>query len=143
MVVLLITQVFLLKVVQQVVKPQPQLSPQMEQELVGMEPQPPLQQQLVLVALLWATPWVVLVVQVLRQRLVVLEQHQQQQSLVAVAAVLRQSLRQQAVLLLLLVEQDKLGAVEVPLQLTQRLQLELSLLEMVGQVNLLEVLALL
>lgn len=139
MVVLLTTLVSLLKVVQRVVKPQPQLSPQMEQELVGMEPQPPQEQQLVLVALLWAMPWVVLVVRVLRQRLVVLEQHQQQQSLVAVAAVLRQSLRQQAVLLLLLVGQDKLGAVGVPLQLTQRLQLELSLLEMVVLEFILEV----
>jgi hypothetical protein len=132
MAVLLTMVVSLLKVVQQAVKPQPQLSPQMERELVGMEPQPPLEQQLVLLVLLWVMPWVVLVVRVLQQQVVVLEQHQQQQSLVVVAAVPRQLLPQQAVLLLVLVGQDKLGAVGVPLQLAQRLRLELSPLEMVA-----------
>jgi hypothetical protein len=56
MVVTPTTQVSLLRAVQQVAKPQPQLNPQMERELVEMEPQPPLEQQLVLLALPWAMP---------------------------------------------------------------------------------------
>jgi hypothetical protein len=71
------------------------------------------------------------------------QQRQRQQSLVVVAVVLRLSLRQQAVLQVVLVEQDKSVEAVVPLQLAQRLRLELSLLELVALEFILVVLALL
>jgi hypothetical protein len=69
--------------------------------------------------------------------------HPQQPFLVVAGVALRLSLRQRAVLQVVLVVQDKLVVAEEPLLLTQRLRLELSLLELAGLVNLLEVRALL
>jgi hypothetical protein len=92
-----------------------------------MGPQLLLEQQLVLLAPLWATRWVVRVVRRKQRHLQSVSLHPQQPFRVAGAVVLRQSLRRPLALEPALVEQDKSVEAVEPLLLAQRPQLEISL----------------